>query len=116
SDLRDESDRSGMRVVIEVKKNENSNVLLNRLYKLTQLQESFGISLLAIHQNRPKIFNLRDMLWAFVEHRKDVVLRRTAFELRKAEARAHILEGLKRAVENLDEVIALIKNSANPAA
>jgi DNA gyrase subunit A len=114
SDLRDESDRQGMRIVIEMKKGENANVILNRLYKLTQLQENFGINMLAIHQGQPKTFNLRDMLWAFVEHRKDVVVRRTIFELRKAEARAHILEGLKKAVENIDEVIALIKASAGP--
>ncbi len=114
SDLRDESDRTGMRVVIEVKKGENSNVLLNRLYKLTQLQDSFTIHLLAIHHNQPKTFNLRDMIWAFVEHRKDVVIRRTIFELKKAEARAHILEGLKRAVENIDAVIKLIKESKGP--
>lgn len=114
SDLRDESDRTGMRIVIEIKKGENSNVLLNQLYKLTQLQESYGINLLAIHQNQPKTFNLRDMIWAFVEHRKDVVIRRTIFELKKAEARAHILEGLKRAVENIDAVIALIKGARSP--
>jgi len=111
TDLRDESDRKGMRVVVEIRKGENSNVILNRLYKLTQMQENFGITLLAIHQGQPRIFNLRDMLWAFVEHRKDVVTRRTQFDLRKAEARAHILEGLKRAVENIDEVIALIKTA-----
>jgi len=109
SDLRDESDRKGMRIVIEIKKGENSNVILNRLYKLTQLQDNHSITLLAIHHNQPKIFNLRDMIWAFIEHRKDVVTRRTIFELKKAEARAHILEGLKKAVENIDEVIALIK-------
>ncbi|MCM2322115.1 MAG: DNA gyrase subunit A, partial [Oligoflexia bacterium] len=114
SDLRDESDRTGMRIVIEMKKGENSNVILNQLYKLTQLQESYGINLLAIHQGQPKTFNVRDMLWAFVDHRKDVVVRRTMFELRKAEARAHILEGLKRAVENIDPVIALIKGSKSP--
>lgn len=114
SDLRDESDRTGMRIVIEMKKGENSNVILNKLYKLTQLQDSFGINLLAIHQNQPKTFNLRDMLWAFVEHRKDVVVRRTVFDLKKAEARAHILEGLKRAVENIDSVIALIRAAKGP--
>lgn len=114
SDLRDESDRTGMRIVVEVKKGENSNVLLNRLYKLTQLQDNFSFNMLAIHQGQPKTFNLRDMLWAFIEHRKDVVVRRTIFELRKAEARAHILEGLKKAVENIDEVIALIKASKGP--
>ncbi len=114
SDLRDESDRTGMRVVIEIKKGENSNVILNQLYKLTQLQESQSINLLAIQQHRPRLFNLRDMIWAFIEHRKDVVTRRTIFELKKAEARAHILEGLKRAVENIDEVIALIKAAKHP--
>ncbi len=114
SDLRDESDRTGMRVVIEIRKNENSSVILNQLYKLTQLQDNFGINLLAIHQHRPKLFNLRDMLWAFIEHRKEIVVRRTVFELKKAEARAHILEGLKRAVENIDEVITLIKAAKNP--
>ncbi len=114
SDLRDESDRTGMRVVVEIKRGENSNVILNQLYKLTQLQESFGINLLAINQGQPKLFNLRDMIGAFIEHRRDVIYRRTVFELRKAEERAHILEGLKKAVENIDEVIALIKGSAGP--
>ncbi|MEK6579583.1 MAG: DNA gyrase subunit A [Bdellovibrionota bacterium] len=114
SDLRDESDRTGMRVVIEMKKGENSNVILNQLYKLTQLQESYGINLLAIHNGQPKTFNLKDMIWAFVEHRKDVVVRRTIYDLKKAAARAHILEGLKRAVELLDPVIALIKGSKSP--
>ena len=114
SDIRDESDRKGMRIVIEIKKGENSNVLLNKLYKLTQLQDNFGINLLAIHQGQPKTFNLRDMIWAFVEHRKDVVVRRAIYDLKKAEARAHILEGLKRAVENIDAVIALIKAAKGP--
>jgi len=114
SDLRDESDRTGMRIVIEMKKGENSNVILNKLYKLTQLQENFGINLLAIHHNQPKTFNLRDLIWAFIEHRKDVVIRRTIFDLKKAEARAHILEGLKRAVENIDAIITLIKGANSP--
>ncbi len=114
SDLRDESDRTGMRIVIEIKKGEAANIILNRLYKLTQLQENYGINLLAIHHGQPKTFNLRDMLWAFIEHRKDVVIRRTQYDLRKAEARAHILEGLKRAVENIDEVILLIKGAKGP--
>ncbi len=114
SDLRDESDRSGMRIVIEIKKGENSNVILNRLYKLTQMQDSFSINLLAIHNNQPKIFNLRDMIWAFIEHRKDIVIRRTIFDLKKAEARAHILEGLKRAVENIDEIVSIIKKASGP--
>lgn len=115
SDLRDESDRDGMRIVIDIRKGEASNVILNRLYKLTPLQESFGITLLAIHHNQPKIFNLRDMLWAFVEHRKEVVLRKTAFELAKAEAKAHVLDGLKQAVENLDPVIQLIRAAKGPS-
>ncbi|MGE0614789.1 MAG: DNA gyrase subunit A [Bacteriovoracia bacterium] len=114
-DLRDESDRTGMRIVIEIKKGENSNVILNQLYKHTSLQENFGITFLAIHHNQPKIMNLKQMIWAFVEHRKDVVLRRTVYELRKAEEKAHILEGLKRAVENLDAVIALIRGAKGPA-
>lgn len=113
SDLRDESDRTGMRIVIEIRKGENSNVILNQLYKLTQLQDSYGINLLAISQNQPKTFNLRDMIWAFIEHRKDVVVRRTIFDLKKARARAHILEGLCRAVDHIDEVIALIKAANN---
>ena len=113
SDIRDESDRTGMRIVIEIKKNESSSVVLNRLYKMTQLQDSYGIALLAIDHHQPKMFNLKDMIQAFIEHRKDVVIRRTVFDLRKAEARLHILEGLKRAVEHLDEVIALIRASAN---
>ena len=113
SDIRDESDRTGMRMVVELKKGESANIVLNRLYKMTQLQDSYGIALLAIDHHQPKMFNLRDMIQAFVEHRKDVVIRRTVFDLRKAEARLHILEGLKRAVEHLDEVIALIRASAN---
>lgn len=114
SDIRDESDRKGMRMVIELKKGENSNVLLNKLYKMTQLQESYGIHLLAVHQNQPKTMNLRSIIWAFVEHRKDVIVRRTLYDLKKAEARAHILVGLKRAVENIDAVITLIKAAKGP--
>ncbi len=113
SDIRDESDRTGMRIVIEVKKNESSSIVLNRLFKMTQLQDSYGVNMLAIDHHQPKIFNLKDMIQAFIEHRKDVVIRRTVFDLRKAEARLHILEGLKRAVENLDAVIKLIRGSAN---
>lgn len=114
ADIRDESDRQGLRVVLDLKKGESSNIILNRLYKLTQLQESYGITLLAIHNNRPRIMNIKEMIWAFIEHRKDVILRRTAFDLRKAKAKAHILEGLKRAVENLDAVIKLIRGSKGP--
>ncbi|NLT67402.1 MAG: DNA gyrase subunit A [Acidobacteria bacterium] len=115
SDLRDESDREGMRIVIELKKDEPAQVVLNNLYKLTPMQSSFGIILLAIVNNQPRILNLRETLTYFIDHRKDVVRRRTIFELRKAEARAHILEGLKRALEILDQVIALIRASKEPA-
>ena len=115
SDLRDESDREGMRIVIELKKDEPAQVVLNNLYKLTPMQSSFGIILLTIVDNRPRILNLREALDCFIEHRKDVVRRRTIFELRKAEARAHILEGLKRALDILDEIIALIRASKEPA-
>jgi DNA gyrase subunit A len=115
SDLRDESDREGMRIVIELKKDEPAQVVLNNLYKMTPMQSSFGIILLAIVQNQPKILNLREALACFIEHRKDVVRRRTVFELGKASARAHILEGLKRALEMLDAVIALIRASKEPA-
>jgi DNA gyrase subunit A len=115
SDLRDESDREGMRIVIELKKDEPAQVVLNNLYKMTPMQSSFGIILLAIVNNQPKILNLREALGCFIEHRKDVVRRRTIFDLRKAEARAHILEGLKRALDLLDQVIALIRASKEPA-
>ena len=115
SDLRDESDREGMRVVIELKKDEPAQVVLNNLYKLTPMQSSFGIILLAIVNNQPKILNLREALICFIDHRKDVVRRRTLFELAKAEARAHILEGLKRALDILDEIITLIRGSKEPA-
>jgi DNA gyrase subunit A len=115
SDLRDESDREGMRVVIELKKDEPAQVVLNNLYKLTPMQSSFGIILLAIVNNQPKILNLREALICFIDHRKDVVRRRTLFELAKAEARAHILEGLKRALDILDEIITLIRASKEPA-
>jgi len=114
SDIRDESDRKGMRVVIELKRGEQSNVVLNNLYSKTQLQTSFGIILLAIEQGRPKIFNLKEMLQAFIEHRRDVVTRRTVFDMQKAEARAHILEGLKIALDNIDAVVELIKRAAGP--
>jgi DNA gyrase subunit A len=115
SDLRDESDREGMRIVIELKKDEPAQVVLNNLYKLTPMQSSFGIILLAIVNNQPKILNLREALVCFIDHRKDVVRRRTLFELEKAEARAHILEGLKRALDILDEIITLIRGSKEPA-
>jgi DNA gyrase subunit A len=111
SDLRDESDRNGMRVVIEVKKDANANVLLNNLYKQTSLQTSFGINILALVNGEPKVLNLKQCLYHYLEHQKVVIKRRTAFELRKAEARAHILEGLRIALDHLDAVITLIRNS-----
>jgi DNA gyrase subunit A len=115
SDLRDESDREGMRIVIELKKDEPAQVVLNNLYKLTPMQSSFGIILLTILDNQPRILDLRGALMCFIDHRRDVVRRRTIFDLRKAEARAHILEGLKRALDILDEIITLIRSSKEPA-
>ena len=114
SDLRDESDRHGMRIVIELKRDAVAQVVLNRLFKLTPMQESFGVNLLAIVEGRPKLLNLRDALAVFLDHRREVVTRRTAYDLRKAEERLHILEGLKIALENLDAVIALIRAAASP--
>src|SRR6187431_961546 len=114
SDLRDESDREGMRIVIELKRAEVPEVVLNNLYKHTQLQMSFGIIMLAIVGGRPKVMTLLEMIESFVEFRREVVRRRTEFELRKAEARRHILEGLKIALDHLDEVIKLIRGSKNP--
>ena len=116
SDIRDESDRDGMRIVVELKRGVVAGVILNQLYAHTAMQTGFGIILLAIVGGQPRVLTLREMLGHFVDHRKEVVTRRTAFELRQAEARAHILEGLKVAVENIDEVIALIKKSKEPAA
>jgi DNA gyrase subunit A len=115
SDLRDESDRDGMRIVIELKKDENPQVMLNQLYKHTQMQCSFGIIMLAIVNNRPKVLTLREIIRHFIDHRREIITRRTIFELKKAEARAHILEGLKIALDWLDAVIDLIRSSRNPA-
>ena len=115
SDLRDESDRDGMRIVIELKRGELPDVVLNNLYKHTQLQTSFGIIMLAIVGGRPRVLTLLEIIEHFIEFRREVVRRRTEFELRKAEARAHILEGLKIALDHLDAVIALIRGSKNPA-
>lgn len=115
SDIKDESNRLGIRVVIDIKKGEQANVILNKLYKHTQLQVSFGIIYLSIHNGQPKIMNLKEMLESFIDHRREVVLRRTAYELRKAKAKAHILEGLKVAVENIDAIVELIKKSEGPA-
>ncbi len=114
SDLRDESDRDGMRIVIELKRGEVGEVVLNNLFKQTQLQQSFGIITLAIVSGRPKVLSLLEVIELFIDFRRDVVRRRIEFELRKAEARAHILEGLKIALDNLDAVIKLIRGSKNP--
>ena len=111
TDLRDESDQKGMRIVIEVRKDANANVLLNNLYKHTSMQTSFGINLLALVDGQPKVLNLKQCLYYYLEHQKVVIRRRTEFELRKAEARAHILEGLRIALDNLDRIIALIRGS-----
>ncbi|MCP3929846.1 MAG: DNA gyrase subunit A [Bacteroidetes bacterium] len=115
SEVRDESDRQGLRVVLELKKDEIAEVVINQLYKLTPLQKSFGINFLAIVNNKPEVLNLKQILEHFILHRKVVVYRRTAFELNKAEEKAHLLEGLNIAINNLDEVVALIKGSKNPA-
>ena len=114
SEIRDESDREGMRVVIDLKKGEISNVILNQLYKHTAMQSTFGVIMLALVNNQPRVLNLRKLLSHFIQHRREVVLRRTRYDLKKAEERAHILLGLKIALENLDAVIALIKASASP--
>ncbi|MEW6993699.1 DNA topoisomerase (ATP-hydrolyzing) subunit A [Colwelliaceae bacterium MEBiC 14330] len=113
SALRDESDKDGMRMVIEVKRGEVGEVVLNNLYKLTQMQVSFGLNMVALTNGQPKVFNLKEMLEAFILHRREVVTRRTIFELRKARERAHILEGLSIALANIDPVIELIKSSNN---
>ncbi len=115
TDLRDESDRDGMRIVIELRRGEVPDVVLNNLYKHTQLQTTFGIIMLAIVGGRPQVLPLLDVIEHFIEFRREVIRRRTEFELRKAEARAHILEGLKIALDHLDEVIRLIRASRNPA-
>jgi len=114
SDLRDESDREGMRVVIELRRDMIPGVVLNQLYKMTVMQSSFGIIMLAIVSGQPKVLNLREVLDCFVDHRREIVTRRCVFELKKAEARAHILYGLKLALENLDEIIKIIKGCATP--
>ena len=113
--LRDESDKDGMRVVIELKRGEVAEVILNNLYKFTQMQTVFGINIVALAGNRPRLFNLKELLEAFISHRREVVTRRTLFELKKARARAHILEGQAVALANIDPVIALIKAAPTPA-
>ncbi len=116
SALRDESDKDGMRIVIEVKRGEVADVLLNNLFSQTAMQSSFGINMVALVEGQPQLLNLKQILDAFLRHRREVVTRRTLFELRKARARAHVLEGLAVALANIDEIIELIKTSANPAA
>ncbi|MFQ5587818.1 MAG: DNA gyrase subunit A [Nitrospiria bacterium] len=116
SELRDESDRDGMRIVIELKRGEMGSVVLNNLYKQTQMQNSFGIIMLALVNNQPKVMNLKEILEHFLDFRREVVIRRTRYELAQAEARAHILEGLKIALDHLDDIIALIRGAASPDA
>lgn len=111
TDLRDESDRTGMRIVIELRRDSNPQVILNQLYKHTQMEDSFGINLLALVDGQPKVLNLKQIIHYFIEHQKDVITRRTRFELNKAEAEAHILEGLRIALDYIDEVISIIRTS-----
>jgi len=115
SDLRDESDRQGMRIVIELKRDANANIVLNHLYKHTQLQDTFGVIMLALVNNEPMVLNLKQMLELYLKHQEDVITRRTKYELNKAEERAHILEGLLIALDNIDEVIRIIRASKNVA-
>jgi DNA gyrase subunit A len=114
SDIRDESDRNGMRIVIELKRDVSANVVLSFLYKHTQMQDTFGAIMLALVNGEPKILSLKSIIKHYIDHQKDVITRRTKYELNKAEARAHILEGLLKALDRIDEVISLIRSSANP--
>jgi len=116
SDIRDESDREGMRIVVEVKRDQNAEIILNQLYKHTQMEESFGVIMLALVNNKPKVLNLKEMLEAYIKHRCEIVRRRTQFELTKAERRAHILEGLKIAIDHLTQIIKTIRESKDPKA
>ncbi|MBU4010220.1 MAG: DNA gyrase subunit A, partial [Proteobacteria bacterium] len=113
--VRDESDRQGMRIALGLKKDQMAKIIINQLFKHTRMQSTFGIILLAVVNNRPEVLTLKEILEYFVLHRKDIIIKRTKFELKKAEARAHILEGLKIAIDNIDEVILLIKSSKSPA-
>jgi len=115
SDLRDESDRDGMRIVVELKRDANANVVLNQLFKFTQLQDTFGVIMLALVNGEPKILTLKEILKCYIKHREEVVVRRTKFDLEKAQARLHILEGLKKALDNIDEVIKIIRNAYDDA-
>ena len=114
SDIRDESDRDGMRIVVDVKRDGKALVILNRLYKFTQMEVSFGIIMLAIVKGRPQVLNLKEILQQFINHRREIIIKRTIHDLKKAEERAHILEGLKKALDFLDEVIELIRSSSDP--
>ena len=113
SDIRDESDKDGMRIVVELKRDAESQIILNQLFKHTQLENTFGIIMLALVENRPRVLNLRQMLDCYIEHRKVIIRRRTQFELDKALKRAHILEGLKIALKFIDRIIKVIKTSKN---
>src|SRR5947207_2559072 len=115
ADLRDESDKSGMRVVIELKRGEVADIILNNLFKLTQLQDSFGMNMVALVDNQPRLLNLKQFLEHFITHRREVVVRRTRYELTRARERGHVLEGLAVALSNVDEIIALIKAARTPA-
>jgi DNA gyrase subunit A len=115
SDIRDESDRDGMRIAIDVKRDAGASVILNRLYKFTQMETSFGIIMLAIVNGKPEVLNLKQIIGHFIDHRKDIITRRTSFELKKAEERAHILEGLRIAIDQLDSVVRLIRASGSPS-
>src|SRR5262249_53257131 len=113
SDIRDESDRDGMRIVVELKRGEQPTVILNNLYKLTLMQTTFGVINLAIVNGQPRVLTLMELLRNFIEHRVDVVRRRTQYELRQAQARAHILEGLQKALDHIDAIIKLIRAAKN---
>jgi len=115
NDIRDESDRDGLRIAIDIKRGANASVILNRLYKFTQMETSFGIIMLAIVDGRPETLTLKETIQHFVNHRKEIIVRRTSFELKKAEARAHVLEGLRVALDHLDRVINVIRSSATPS-
>src|SRR5207302_695119 len=114
SDLRNESDRHGMRIVVELKRDAIPKVVLNKLYKHTPLQTTFGVNMVALVDNVPKTLSLREVIGHYVDHQREVIVRRTKHELRRAEERAHVLEGLLVALDNLDEVIALIRGSRDP--
>ncbi|OQY29854.1 MAG: DNA gyrase subunit A [Candidatus Cloacimonetes bacterium 4572_55] len=116
SDLRDESDRDGMRIVIELRRDAQPSVVLNQLYKHSQLQVTFGANMLALVNNRPRVLNIKEIIHYFLEYRHEVVSRRTRFKLRKAEARAHLLEGLRKAVDHIDEIVSIIRDATNPDA